>query len=156
MKQLTIFASMLVFLAALEPLHAQDLDKEAVKKLVDSKTFVFHAQSATPMGGGTRQLTSDYNMKLTGDSLVTYLPYFGRAYTATLPGEGGLDFISSDFTYKVKEKKKGGWEVTIEPKDQRNVRSMLLSLSESGYASLNVTSNNRQPISFYGYVSSKN
>ena len=155
MKQLTILTGFAFFLAGLAPLNAQELDKESVKKLIDSKTYVFHAQSATPMGGSTRQLTSYYNMTLTGDSLVTYLPYFGRAYTPTMPNEAGLDFISSNFTYKVKERKKGGWEITIEPKDQRNVRSMILSISESGYTSLNVTSNNRQPISFYGYISEK-
>jgi len=155
MKQLTILTGFVLFLAGLAPVNAQELDKATVKKLIDSKTYIFHAQSATPLGGSTRQLTSDYNLNLIGDSLVSYLPYFGRAYTAPMPNETGLDFISSDFTYKVKERKKGGWDVTIEPKDQRNVRSMLLSISESGYTSLSVTSNSRQPISFYGYISER-
>lgn len=146
-----IVFSFLFFLLA-GGIHAQELDKETVKQLVESKQFTFHAQSAQPLSGQSRQLTSEYDLKLMIDSLSTYLPYFGRAYNPPYPGEGGIKFSSTEFDYKAKAKKKGNWEISISPRDNRDVRQMSLSISSSGYASLTVNSNTRQPISFYGYI----
>jgi len=133
-------------------LHAQELDKAAVKTLIDSKNFTFKAQTVMPMTGGSRQLTSEYDVRFLGDSVVAYLPYFGRSYTATYGGEGGIDFTSTEFEYKAKPRKKGGWDVTIRPKDAKDTRELNFTISESGHTSLQVTSNNRQPISYYGYI----
>jgi len=125
--------------------EAQKLDKAKAKSIVESKRFVFKAQTVSPLGAASRQLTSEYDVRVLGDSLVSYLPYFGRAFIAPNPGEpGGINFTSTNFEYKAKPKKKGGWEIAIKPNDTKDVRQLLLSITESGYASLNVTSNNRQ------------
>jgi len=128
--------------------------KEArIKNWVDSQAYTFKAQSAMPMSGNTRQLTSDYDLKVTKTSVVSYLPYFGKAYSAPLnTSGGGIQFTSKDFSYTSTPKKKGGWDILIKPKDYRDVQQMSLSITESGYASLQVTSTNRQAISFSGYI----
>jgi hypothetical protein len=133
-------------------LHAQDLDKATVKTLIDSKNFTFKAQTVLPMTGGSRQLTSDYDVRFLGDSIVAYLPYFGRSYTATYGGEGGIDFTSTQFDYKAKARKKGGWDVSIHPKDAKDTRELNFTISDTGNTTLQVTSNNRQAISFHGYI----
>jgi hypothetical protein len=136
--------------------HAQDIDKEKAKAIVESKHFVFKAQSVMPQGAPSRQLTSEYDVWLHNDSLVTYLPYFGRSYSAPAPGEdGGFKFTSTDFDYKMKKNKKGGWDIHIKPRDTRDVRDLFLNVTSSGYASLQVISDNRQAISFYGYIAEK-
>lgn len=140
--------------------HAQDTkkDKDAekivqVRNLVDSQNYIFIAQSASPMSGRLRQLTPDYDLKITKSSIVSYLPYFGRAYTAPLdPSKGGIQFTSKDFEYTATPRAKGGWDVLIKPKDYRDVQQMSLSISSTGYATLQVTSTSRQPISFNGYI----
>src|SRR5579872_1513373 len=98
-------------------LYAQSAkaDKQAekavvIRNLVDSQNYAFIAQSAMPMSGPVRQLTSDYDLKVTKDKIVSYLPYFGRAYVAPIdPSRGGIQFTSKDFDYKTTERKKGGW-----------------------------------------------
>jgi hypothetical protein len=132
--------------------HAQDLDKSIVQNFIKTKEFVFKAQTVLPMTGMSRQLTSDYDVRFLGDSVVAYLPYFGRAYSAGYGEGGAIDFTSTKFEYKVKERKKGGWDVSIKPKDAKVVLALNFTVSENGYASLQVTSNNRQPISYNGYV----
>lgn len=133
-------------------------DKKAIKAqhiktIIDSQNFVFKVQSATPMSGRTRNLTSDYDLTITTATITSYLPYFGRAYTAPIdPSQGGLNFTSKDFDYKAEPRKKDGWDITIKPKDYRDVQQMILTVSSSGYGTLQVTSTSRQPISFYGYV----
>lgn len=128
--------------------------KSSVEDMVQAKDFLFKAQTALPTGGSTRQLTSDFDITLNGDSLVSVLPYFGRAFVAPMTNENPLRFTSTDFDYGVK-KKKNRWEVTIRPKDQREVRQLYLVVGEDGYGNLQVISNNRQPISYYGYIVSR-
>jgi hypothetical protein len=146
---------LMILLSASNFLQAQKLDKATVQNLVDSKNFVFKVQSVHPMTGMSNQSTADYDVRVLGDSVSTYLPYFGRAYSATYGESGGFNFTSTKFEYKLKERKKGGWDIAISPKDTRDVRQMNFTVSENGYASLQVTSNNRQPISYSGYITQR-
>ncbi|QEC51652.1 uncharacterized protein DUF4251 [Anseongella ginsenosidimutans] len=146
----------LLIAAAYLPAGAQDMDEADVKALIEDRNFVFKAQMALPMGGNSRYLTSSYDMKVSEERVITYLPYFGRAYRAPsdLTG-GGIDFESEDFDYAVKERRKGGWDVKITPNDAEDVRQMFLTVSENGSASLRVNSDRRQAISFNGYITEK-
>jgi len=141
-------------LTAFNTLQAQKNDKAArVGNLLESKNFVFRAQSMDPMRGINRQLTSEYDVRLLGDSLLSHLPYFGRAYVAPMnPAENALQFTSTRFDYVIEGRRKGGWDINIKPKDTRDVRQLFLTVSANGSASLQVLSNNREPISFYGYI----
>ncbi|OQP39845.1 hypothetical protein A4H97_16625 [Niastella yeongjuensis] len=136
---------------------AQKKDRKAeIKRIVEAQNYVFKAQTALPTAGATRQLTSDYDFRVSKDTIVSDLPYFGRAYTAPLnPSEGPLQFTSTDFQYTVNTNKKGGWNVSIAPKDRTDPRELLMTIFENGSASMVVNSNNRQPISFNGYVTTK-
>lgn len=133
--------------------------KEAsVKKMVEDRNFVFKADFADPQGGGRRALTDDYDFVVSKDSIISYLPYFGRAYIAPVnPTEGGIDFTSTKFDYHSTKNKNGNWDILIKPKDRngndwRDVQSLRLTITTSGYASLSVISTNRSYISFDGYV----
>src|ERR1044072_916077 len=152
---LILFAAVGMLPAALQ---AQNKDeKEAqVKDMVTSQNYVFKAQTAIPTTGRTRQLTTDFDMSISKDSIISYLPYFGRAYMAPVnPSEGPLNFTSTKFDNKVTERKKGGWDVVITPKDHQDTRQMALSIFENGSAALTVISNNRTSIAFNGYITDK-
>lgn len=134
---------------------AQDSsESQKIEKLVSEKTFVFRPQTAMPQGGGSRQLSYGFELKIARDRIVAYLPYFGRAYSAPMdPSKGGIDFSSNAFDYTVSERKSGGWNISIKPKDVSDVQQMTLTISETGSTNLMVNSNNRQPISFTGEIS---
>jgi hypothetical protein len=126
----------------------------AIKKSVEAKRYTFLANYVLPQRGGGKQLTSEYDLRVTPDSVISFLPYFGRAYF-DVPyggGDGGIKFTSTKFSYEVKEKKKGGWEITIIPSDVKNLSRLLLYISPDGYASLSVNSVNRDFITFDGYL----
>lgn len=143
----------LVAIAAISTVQAQKTG-EATQTLLAGKSYVFKAQTALPMTGGSRQLTSNYyELKITKDSIRSFLPFFGRAYTAPMNAEdAGIQFTSTAFVYSEKEKKKGGWDVQIKPKDTKDVRQMVLNISSSGFATLQVISNTRETISFTGRI----
>jgi Domain of unknown function (DUF4251) len=134
----------------------QDGGDKNIANLIDSKNYVFVAQSVTPTGGRFRSLTTEYDLSVLGDSVVAYLPYFGRAYTAPIdPTQGGIQFTSTNFEYIQTPRKKGGWTISIKPKDAQDVRELTLTASTSGSASLQVISNNRQAISYNGYIQAR-
>ncbi|MBW8686946.1 DUF4251 domain-containing protein [Chitinophaga rhizophila] len=140
--------------------YAQDSkpDKqEVIQQIVAARNFVFKVQTVQPTGPSpNRQITSEYDLKISPDSIISFLPYFGRAYTAPMdPTKGGIQFTSTKFDYKQEARKKGGWDITIKPQDTQDTRLMTLTVSDNGYASLQVISNNRQPISFTGYITQK-
>ena len=149
MKSLLLIVALGLGVAA----RAQSKDTKA---LVESQNFVFKAQTALPMGGRSRNLTGDYDLKVSKDAVVSYLPYFGRAYVAPIdPSKGGIEFTSKDFSYISVPGKKDGWTVTIKPRDYKDVQQLILSISSEGYASLQVVSTSRQAISFNGVIAGK-
>jgi len=79
-----------------------NVKKLAFKNMVDSQHFVFIAQSAKPLRGNFRNLTSQYDVTISNDTMVSYLPYFGRAYTAPItPSEIGTGLHINQFAYEV-------------------------------------------------------
>lgn len=151
-----LLVSLSVVLLSATITFAQELDKATVEKAVNSKHFVFKARTVLPMRGASRTLTSEYDVSIIGDSVVvSHLPYFGRVYNATYGGNGGVDFTSKKFEYKAKARKKGGWDVTVETKDVKDRQQLNFFISETGYATLQVIDNNREPISFNGYIVEK-
>jgi hypothetical protein len=130
---------------------SQNEKKDPVKDAIESKHYVFTARNMMPLTGSVRQLTSQYDLTVNNDSVVAYLPYFGRAYSA-VPGKtnDGINFTSTKFSYNVTEGKKGGWMIEIKPKDAGDVQQLNLNLSKNGYGTLVVNNQNRQSISFTG------
>ena len=124
-----------------------------ITALIVNQDYTFKAQTTTPLSGRLRQLTSDYDLQVSKDVIISQLPYFGRAYSAPInPSDGGIQFTSKDFEYRLTGKKKGGWDIAIKFKDAGDVQQMQLSIFNNGTASLQVISNNRQAITFNGYI----
>lgn len=124
----------------------------AIKAKVEAQTYTFKAEYALPMRGGQKYLTSDYDLRITKDTVIAYLPYFGRVYMSApiTPEENGIMFTSTKFGYKIEPKKKGGWLITISPSNVKYVAKLMLDVSPGGTASLTVTSNYRDVITFTG------
>ncbi len=127
--------------------------KTDMQTLLQNKQYLFTAQYAQPLSGRQINLTSTYTFKITGDSLVCHLPYFGQAYIVeNYPGGGGLDFVSHHFEYEVSPAKHSRYVVSIRITDRSDVSRIFLNVSKNGYASLQITPVNHQAISFYGEV----
>lgn len=125
---------------------------EKIKSLLDSKTFVFDATNANPMTGNTINLTSNYDVRIQNDSLFSYLPYYGRAYTAAYGGESPMIFDSPIVEYSMEKAKKGFYSIKATVKNKMDNLEFNFNIAETGSATLIVISNNRQSISYYGNI----
>ena len=123
------------------------------KQLVDSKHYMFIPQSMTPQRSQTRQIDFGYDLRVTGDTANCYMPYLGRSFVSDYgSNDGAIRFNTSDFSYKVEEQKKGGWTITVTPNNVRNVRRIVLRITKEGRTSAEVSSNNRDLITYNGYI----
>ncbi len=161
MKTLKIFFVLLLIvgIGTLSEAQTTKANKKAVrqaaiKKSIDDRIFTFVANQATPLGKGPITLTSTYDLRIKADSVISFLPYFGRAYfdVGYNQTDMGVKFTSTKFDYQVAERKKGGWMITIKPADVQHIASLILNISVDGYASLTISSNNRDVISYDGYL----
>jgi hypothetical protein len=129
-----------------------------IKDLLDSRNYVFNATYIIPQRGNSRSTNYGYDLVVSKDTVTAYLPYFGRVTLAPVdPSDGGVKFTSTNFDYTAKQAKNGSYNITITPKDagtqvSKDVRYLRLNVSTSGYASLQVISNNREPISYNGDI----
>lgn len=128
------------------------LQMSRVDSLLNAKAYTFVAQSAHPMGWSTIQLTSEYDVRIAGDSVFVYLPYYGRAYQADYGStDGGIKLTARAEDYQKEESDKG-FKVRFKASDEYDSYQFNFSIGKTGYSTLSVNSNKRQVISFYGII----
>lgn len=147
------------------------LDSKTVDALVSSQEFTFHAQRANPMNYDVINVMNsmpnstsmrilelngdDYSITINKTNLEVVLPYFGRVFNSTFGDrdKNSYRFTSKDFTVNKAQNKKGNWILKIKPNDTRNVDEIIIEIFKSGKAFVSMRSNDRQPITYDGYVS---
>ena len=136
-----------------QPVEVADASDAEITQAIASGKWIFIASQVMPQRGRLRTLTSRYTVILNNDTLISALPYFGRAYTAPI-GEttSPLDFSSASFTLNKNESGNGRWNINIRTTDIREVQSYNFTLFTNGSAQLNVQLTNRSPVSFSGRV----
>lgn len=129
---------------------------EQVAALIESGNYLYTVQSINPTGARTIQATSTYTMKAVDGNYEASLPFFGRAYQASYGGDGPIEFNGKPGDLEIKKNtKKNTLTVTFSLKGPKETYQVILQVGYSGYGTLTVNSQNRQAISYYGLVSSR-
>ena len=173
------YSIFLIFLPALLLLNScgagkttgSSLNEDEVKELLDARQFKFIATRAFPtdqavtdimqhMGSGSGYRILDLNsgneLTLKDRELKGSLPFFGRLYRSNYGSQDqsfSFDFKDIQIEQTDKDKKTS---LTIYPgeKGQSNVDKLYFEIFKNGKASLSVSANDRQTISYNGYITS--
>ena len=154
-KKKQIFMLLLALLVGL-PLSAQskqekkEQKKEAVKKLIASENYKIDVRTAMPMRGRSIPLTSSYSLEIRNDSVISYLPYYGRAYSIPYGGGDGLNFKAVLKEYSMEMDKKGNAVIELIARNPEDRYEYRVKVFPNGSASIDVNMQNRQSISFQG------
>lgn len=143
---------LVISIAVYNTIDAQESESQ-VQKRIRSQQYNFMPESFSS-STVARQITSrNYELRVTTDSIIAILPYFGTSYSAQFGrlDDNGITFTSTNFKYTAVPKKKGKWEISIEPHDAKGIR-IFLTAFRNGYAQMDVTSPGREMMSFKGYV----
>ena len=123
-----------------------------VKAMLDAKEFVFVANRAMPQGYKSMDLTTNPNyVKFHTDKIESSMPYFGRAYNIGYGGDSGLKFEGPAEDYTIEPTKKGNL-VKAKVKDTTDSYQISMTVSSDGSASLTISSNNRNSITYSGEI----
>ena len=125
---------------------------QAVKKQIESRQYTIEVNRVIPMGGRARELTPTYALSIKGDTINSYLPYFGVAYSVPYGGGQGLIFEASITDYSVNFDAKGTADISIRTRSKEDNYVYQIKIFENGNTTIHVTPNNRQAISYYGNV----
>lgn len=151
-----ILVLLLALLVGLPTLSAQtkkekkEQKKEAVKKLIVSENYKIDVRTALPMRGRSIPLTSPYSLEIKNDSVISYLPYFGRAYSIPYGGGNGLNFKAPLKEYSMEMDKKGNAVIKFTARNTEDNYEYRAKVYSDGSASIDVNMTNRQSISFQG------
>ena len=156
MKTIRIIFSLLLITAMSMPtLSAQtkkekkELKKQAVEKLVTSGKYKINVNRALPARGRSVTLTSPYSVEIRNDSVISYLPYYGRAYSIPYGGGEGLNFKAPLTDYKLEWDKKETAKIKFSARSEERF-DFSIDVFSNGSSSIFVNMQNRQSISFQG------
>lgn len=124
--------------------------EQAIRKVVAGGKYKIFADRAYPSGNSSVSLTSGYTLEVRNDSVFSYLPYYGRAYTIPYGGGKGLIFDAPISTYKAEYRKKGRVHIDFTVTNEEDTYQFFIVLFENGSADIRISSANRRPISFKG------
>ena len=153
-----ILMLLLVMLAGIPTLSAQtkkekkEQKKEAVRQLIVSEDYKIDVNTAMPMRGRSIPLTSQYSLQIRNDSVFSYLPYYGRAYSVPYGGGSGLIFNAPLKEYTMDMDKKGNAIIKFSARSPEDFFEFRAKVFPDGTTSIDVTMQNRQAISYRGEV----
>lgn len=168
LKIMVLIIPMLLFSCASKSGAPSSVSAEKLATILDSQEFTFMAKRANPMAGdvtnilnsfpnfsASRILDLDYGYTLVikKNELNVNLPYFGRMYHPSYDtAKNGYLFVSKDFKITETAGRKGSTVFQISTNDQQFLKKMILEVFKNGKAYLSIDSNDRQPISYDGYI----
>ena len=128
-------------------------NQNQTEALVNSKDFVFIANTALPSGFRSVNITGDsYYVKFQPDLIESVMPFFGKGYSGVAIGDDtGLRFSGKPEEFTVLKNKKN-YQIKVAVKGTRDIYRLFLSLGFEGSGSLTITSNNRNTISYQGEI----
>ncbi|MEG1545290.1 MAG: DUF4251 domain-containing protein [Tannerellaceae bacterium] len=129
--------------------------EQMVKEQIENGRFKVDVDRAMPMQGRPVNLTSSYSLEVRGDSVISYLPYFGRAYSAPYGGGDGMRFEALLTDYSCTYAKKGVAQIKFRTKTKEDTYDFRMQIYPNGSSTLNVTPVNKQAISYTGELKTK-
>ncbi|MDR1763987.1 MAG: DUF4251 domain-containing protein [Dysgonamonadaceae bacterium] len=123
-----------------------------IRQKIESQHYRVNVDYVIPAQGNARPLTSLYSVEIKGDTLVSYLPYFGVAYNIPYGGGKGLNFEAQTLDYSLQDNEKGTIQISFQAISEQDKYQYFIEVYDNGKAFVRVNSINRQSISFYGEI----
>ena len=129
------------------------LEREAqlVRQGIENGDFKVDIDRMIPLRGGSRHV-DNYSVKVKDGHIVSYLPYFGRAWDLPYGGGHGLNFEADIQENEVYREADGSYTVRLLIKTDEDTHVYTFQIFTNGNTSLLVQSKNREPINFNGSI----
>ena len=129
------------------------IEREAqmVRDGVENGDFKVDIDRMIPLRGGSQHVDNDF-VKVKDGQIVSYLPYFGRAWDLPYGGGHGLNFEADIQECDTFRESDGSYTVRLLIKTDEDTHVYTFQIFTNGNTSLLVQSKNREPINFNGSI----
>lgn len=122
----------------------------AVEKALASRRYVVDVRMMYPRRGRAVNVSSNYSLEVKGDTVVSYLPYFGRAYSVPYGGGKAFNFSAPISSYESTRDEKGITHVRLVTDNEEDVITFQLEIFDNGQTTIDVQAREREPITYSG------
>ena len=121
-----------------------------VEASLDARQYTIAVDWMRPLGGMPRHVNSDYELKVNGDEMDSYLPYVGEAYRLPYGGGKGLNFKAAIYNYTLILSSDKCYLIEFDVENEEDVFHYRINVFTNGKAIIDVWARDRDSISFQG------
>lgn len=121
-----------------------------VKEIIESENYKIDVTTAYPRRGRMVPLTSLYSLEIRNDSVFSYLPYFGRAYSIPYGGGNGFIFKAPIEKYQMIYNRHGVAKAELTARSEEDKVKFYFTISPDGSSNIDATMQQRESIRFSG------
>jgi len=121
-----------------------------VEAALDARQYTIAVDWMRPLGGMPRHVNSDYELKVNGDEMDSYLPYVGEAYRLPYGGGKGLNFKAAIYNYTLIPSGDKCYLIEFDVENEEDVFHYRINVFTNGKAIIDVWARDRDSISFQG------
>ncbi len=129
--------------------RAAEMKKKVVIALGERK-YKICINRMMPLRGISKSVSYGYSVEVRNDSLISYLPFFGRAYNVPYGGGKGLNFSAPIHSYQEYQKRKDMRYIEIGLANDEDTFLYIIQVFDNGSTSVEVQSRQRERISYSG------
>lgn len=122
----------------------------AVEKALESMHYEVKVKMMYPRRTPAINVTSNYSLEVKGDTLVSYMPFYGRAYSVPYGGGKSLNFTAPIKSYQAAKDDKGTTRVKVVTDNDEDVITYNLEVFDNGQVTIDVLAREREMISYSG------
>ena len=123
-----------------------------VTNALNNRDYKIAIDRMYPMRGGSRHVSYGYSVEVRNDTLISYLPYFGRAYNVPYGGGKGLNFTAPIESYQEFMKRNGLRHIEIGVTNEEDTYFYTIEVFDNGNSLVEVRARQRERISYSGNV----
>ncbi len=121
-----------------------------VTNALNNRDYKIAIDRMYPMRGSSRHVSFGYSVEVRNDTLISYLPYFGRAYNVPYGGGKGLNFTAPIGDYQEFMKRNGQRHIEIDVTNDEDTYFYTIEVFDNGSSSIDVQARQRERISYSG------
>ena len=121
-----------------------------VQEGLDTRHYTIAVDWMKPLGGMARHVSSNYELKVMGDKVDSYLPYVGEAYRIPYGGGKGLNFKGDIEDYSINYPTSNRSHIEFKVNNGEDVYHFRIDVFNNGKSIIDIIAQDRDAISFDG------
>lgn len=118
---------------------------------LNDRHYTIEVNYMSPRRGGMRSVTGGYELTVKGDTVDSYLPYFGDVYRANpYAQQKGLHFTSLIYNYTAGMVKQGEYRIQFQTETDEDRYIYTIQVFDNGKSYIDVYAQDRDGIGFSG------